>query len=132
MPEESIEGTGDRSHNDPRREARRREERWWKGGLIAALVFLGLATLYNEFAYRRLVRSQQRLTFAMMRQRNRPAPGPMGPFYGQGFGGRPFPMPFPGVLPNYVAPGWGQHPCYPNEQQQLEKQVPGGQSTPGQ
>jgi hypothetical protein len=132
MPEESTEGTGDRNQNDARREARRREQRWWKGGLIAALVFLGLATLYNGIAYRRLVRSQQKLTFALMRHRNRSERGPMGPLYGQGFGGRPFPMPFPGVSPNYGAPGWGWHPCYPNQQEQQQKQVPNGQSTPGQ
>jgi hypothetical protein len=132
MPEESIEGTGDRNHNDARREARRREQRWWKGGLIAALVFLGLATLYNGIAYRRLVRAQQKLTFALMRQRDQSDLGHMGPLYRQGFGGRRFPIPLPGVSPNYGRPGWGWHPCYPNEQEQQQKQVPSGQSTPGQ
>jgi hypothetical protein len=131
MPEESIEGTGDRNHNDARREARRREQRWWKGGLIAALVFLGLATLYNGIAYRRLARSQQKLTFALIHRLNGRGLGPMGP-YGQGFGGRPFPPPFPGASPDYGRRGWGWHSCYPNEQEQQQKQVPNGQSTPGQ
>jgi hypothetical protein len=124
MPEESIEGTGDRDHNNARREARRREERWWRGGLIAALVFLGLATLYNGIAYRRLARAQLKLTFALTHQLNRRGLRPMGP-YGQGFGGRPFPPPFPGA-----SRGW--HSCYPNEQEQQQKQIPNGQSTPGQ
>jgi hypothetical protein len=131
MPEESNEGTGDRNHNDARREARRREQRWWKGGLIAALVFLGLATLYNGIAYRRLARAQQKLTFALIHRLNGRGPGPIGP-YGQGFGGRPFPPPFPGALPDYGRRGWGWQSCYPNEQEQQQKQVPNGQSTPGQ
>jgi hypothetical protein len=124
MPEESIEGTGDRNHNDARREARRREQRWWKGGLIAALVFLGLATLYNGIAYRRLARAQQRFAMAVIRHLNRPT-------YGEGFG-QQFPPPFPGASPNYGRPGWGWHPYYPNEQEQPQKQAPGGQSAPGQ
>jgi hypothetical protein len=123
MPEESSESAGDRHDNDARREARRREERWWRGGLIAALVFLGLATLFNGIAYRRLARVQQRLAVAVIRQRNRRR---------QGFAGRPFPLPFPGGLPNYGRPGWGWHSWNPNEQEQQQKQVPSGQSTPSQ
>lgn len=132
MPEESGEGTGDRHDNDARREARRREERWWRGGLIAALVFLGLATLYNGIAYRRLARAQQKLTLSLTHQRNWPGLSPMGPLYGQGFGGRSFPPPFPGASPNYFRPGWGSRPCYPREQEQKQEQGPSAQSTPGQ
>jgi hypothetical protein len=132
MAEEIDEGTGDRHDNGARREARRREERRWRGGLIAALVFLGLATLYNGIAYRRLARAQQKLTVALIRQINRSGHRPMGPLYGPGFGGRPFGLPFPGASPNYGRPEWGWHSGYPNEQEQQQKQVPSGQSTPGQ
>jgi hypothetical protein len=122
MPEEIGGSTGDRPDNGARREARRREERRWRGGLIAALVFLGLATLYNGIAYRRLARAQQKLTVALIHQIKR-RHRPFGLLYGPGFGGRPFGLPVPGASPNL-------YPGYPNEQEQ--KQVPGGQSTPGQ
>lgn len=131
MPEESIEGASDRHDNDALRAARRREQRWWKGGLIAALVFLGLATLYNGIAYRRLVRTQQKLTLTLTHQINWRRIRPMGP-YGQGFAGRPFPMPFAGASPNYGNPGSVWQPCYPHEQGQKQEQVPGAQSSPGQ
>jgi hypothetical protein len=131
MPEESVEGTGARDHNDAQREARRREQRWWKGGLIAALVFLGLATLYNGIAYRRLARTQQKLTLALTHQINWRRIRPMGP-YAQGFAGRPFPIPFPGASANYNNPGSVWQPCYPHEQEQKQEQVPGAQSSPGQ
>lgn len=132
MPEESTPSTGDRE-NDARREARRREARWWKGGLIAALVFLGLATLYNGIAFRRLVRSQQRLVLSLTAQRYRPGFGPMGPSYGPGFGGPPYP-PFPGPPPYYGRPGWGWHHWHqgqPRDEGQGGPSAPGGQSTPG-
>jgi hypothetical protein len=132
MPEESSEAASDRHDRDARREARRREERWWRGGLIAALVFLGLATLYNGIAYRRLARAQQKLTLTLTHQRTWPGFSPIGPPYGQGFPGRPFPLPFAGTSPNYGGPGWGGHPCYPPEQGQKQEQAPGAQSTPGQ
>jgi hypothetical protein len=132
MPEESTAGTGDRHEIEARREARRREARWWKGGLIAALVFLGLATLYNGIAFRRLIRAQQRLVLSG--QRYRPGFGPMGPPYGQGFGGQPYP-PFPGSPPYYGGPGWGwhrwQHHGQPHDEGQGGPSAPGGQSTPG-
>ena len=132
MPEEISEGTGDRHDNDARREARRREERRWRGGLIVALAFLGLATLYNGIAYRRLARAQQKHTVALIRQINRRGHRPVELLYGQGFGGRPFGLPFPGASPNYGRPDLGWYPGYPNEQEQPQKQVPSGQSTPGQ
>jgi hypothetical protein len=131
MPEETIEGTGDRHNNDARREATQREQRWWKGGLIAALVFLGLATLYNGIAYRRLARTQQKLTLALTHQINWRGLTPMAPLYGQGLG-RPFPPPFPGASPNYRSPGSVWQPCYPHEQEQKQEQVPSGPSTPSQ
>jgi hypothetical protein len=121
MPEEIGEGTGDRYDRDARRDARRRESRWWKGGLIAALVFLGLATLFNGIAYRRFARAQQRLTIALIHQAKRTRLVPMGSVL----------VPFPGAA-NYVAPGRGWNPGYPNEQEQQQKQVPSGQSTPSQ
>jgi hypothetical protein len=121
MPEETGGSIGDRPDNGVRREARRREERRWRGGLIAALVFLGLATLYDGIAYRRLARAQQKLTVALIHQIKR-RHRPFGLLYGPGFGGRPFGLPVPGASPNL-------YPGYPNEQEQ--KQVPGGQSTPG-
>jgi hypothetical protein len=118
MPEESIEGTVDRHHNDARREAWRRESRWWKGGLIAALVFVGLATLYNGIAYRRLARAQQRLTVAMIHQARRARFVPMGSVL----------VPFPGVA-NYAVPGRGWQANYPPADQ---PKVPDGQATAAQ
>src|SRR5271155_3657318 len=108
MPEEIGESTGDRLDNGARRAARRREERRWRGGLIAALVFLGLAILYNGIAYRRLAKSQQKLTVALIHHINRRGYGPIGLLYGPGFVGRPFGPPLPGALPNYGRPdpGW--------------------------
>jgi hypothetical protein len=127
MPEEISERAGDRHEN----EARLREARWWQGGLIAALVFLGLATIYNGIAYRRLTRAQQHLVVSLTRQPYRPALGPHEPFYGPGFAGEPYP-PFPG--PWAYGPGWGwrhEHGqgCHHPEQQKEQHQ--GGQSSPG-
>ena len=116
MPEESIEGAGDRHHNDARREARRRESRWWKGSLLATLMFVGLATLYNGIAYRRLVRAQQRLTIALIHQARQNRFVPMGSVF----------VPLPGA-PDYAAPGRGWQPYYPPADQQ---KVPDGQATP--
>ena len=127
MPEEIGEGIGDRHDNGARRAARRREERRWRGGLIAALVFLGLAILYNGIAYRRLARAQQKLTVALIHHINRRGRGPIALLYGPGF----VSPPFPGALPNYGRPDPGWNPGYPNEQEQ-QKQVPSGQSTPSQ
>jgi hypothetical protein len=118
MPEDSIEGTGDRHHNDARREARRRESRWWKGGLIAALVFLGLATLSNGIAYRRLARAQQKLTIALIRQAKQSRVVPMGSVL----------VPLAGA-PGYAAPARGWQANYPPADQQ---KVPNGQATPAQ
>lgn len=128
MPEESVEGNDGRSHDDAPREHRRREQRLWRGGLIAALVFLGLATLYNGIEYRRLARTQQKLTLALIHKINERRH--LG-VYGPGFGGPPFPPPFPGVSPNY-GPSWGWNPWYQGQQEQQQRRVPGGQSTPGQ
>ena len=130
MPEEIGEGAGDRPENGSRREARRREERRWRGGLIAALVFLGLATLYNGIAYRRFARAQQKLAVALIRQTNRRDHRLIGLLYGSGSGGRPFAL--PGALLNYGRPDPGLYQGYPNDQEQQQKQVPSGQSTPSQ
>jgi len=127
MPEEIGESTGDRLDNGARRAARRREDRRWRGGLIAALVFLGLAILYNGIAYRRLARAQQKLTVALIHHINRRGRGPIALLYGPGF----VSPPFPGALPNYGRPDPGWNPGYPNEQEQ-QKLVPSGQSTPSQ
>ena len=130
MPEESSAAIGDRRDNDAQREARRREARWWKGGLIAALVFLGLATLYNGIAYRKLTRAQQNLALSLTRQAYRPGLGPMGSIYGQGFAGQPYPPPFAGPWAYYGRPGWGWHRWHHQEQRHEEGQG-GGPSTPG-
>jgi hypothetical protein len=129
MPEEIGEGAGDRNDNSIRREARRREDRRWRGGLIAALAFLGLATLYNGIAYRRLARAQQKLTVALIHSIHRHGPRPIGLLYGPAFGSGRLVLPFPGASPNYGASDPGS---YPNEQEQQQKQVPNGQSTSGQ
>ncbi len=132
MPEESSgAGTGERHDNDARREARWREARWWKGGLIAALVFLGLATLYNGVAFRRLTRAQQNLVLSLTRQPYRPGPGPMRPPYGQGFAGQPYPPPFPGPWAYHGRPGCGWHHHEQPHEGQGGPSAPGGQSTPG-
>lgn len=128
MPEEAAAGTGDRHENDAQRNARRTEARWWKGGLIAAIVFLGLATLYNGIAYRRLTRAQQQLVLSLTRQSYRPGPGPMGLPYGPGFAGQPYPPPFPGPWPYYRQPGWGWHRWHDHEQE--HDQGPSEPSTP--
>jgi hypothetical protein len=132
MPEEIGEGAGDRNDDRIRRETRRREERRWRGGLIAALVFLGLAILYNGIAYRRLARAQQKLTIAMIRQIHRRGHRPIGLLYGPAFGGGPFVLPSPGASSNYPRPDPGSYPGYPNEQEQQQKQIPNGQSTSSQ
>jgi hypothetical protein len=120
MPEEIGEAPSDRYDRDARRDARRRESRWWRGGLIAALVFLGLATLFNGIAYRRFARTQQRLTIALIHQARRTRLVPMGSVL----------VPFPGAT-SYVAPGRVWNPRYLNEQEQ-QKQAPSGQSTQSQ
>ena len=129
MPEEIGESAGDRNDNSIRRETRRREDRRWRGGLIAALAFLGLATLYNGIAYRRLARAQQKLTVALIHSIHRHGPRPIGLLYGPAFGSGRLVLPFPGASPNYGASDPGS---YPNEQEQQQKQVPNGQSTSGQ
>ena len=129
MPEESSATTGDRHDNDVQQEARRREDRWWKGGLIAALVFLGLATLYNGIAYRKLTRAQQNLALSLTRQAYRPGPGPMGGIYGRSFAGQPYPPPYAGPWAYYGRPDWGWHRWHHQEQRHEGGQ--GGPSTPG-
>jgi len=137
MPEETTAPTEDRRDYDARREARRREERWLKGGLIAALVFLGLATLYNGAAYRRLARAQQHLALSLTRQPNRaPGFGPMAPPFGQGFSGQAYPPPFAGPWEYQGRPGWGCHHWHHHGQEQGHDEGqeqgpgPGAQSTP--
>ncbi len=126
MPEES-ERAGDRDEN----EARLREARWWQGGLIAALVFLGLATIYNGIAYRRLSRVQQRLAISLIRQTYRPALGPHESPYGPGFAGQPYP-PFPSPWAYGPGRGWRHEPGRGCEHQEQQKEQPqGGQSSPG-
>jgi hypothetical protein len=125
MPEETTTHTENQPENDARREARRREERWWKGGLIAALVFLGLATLYNGIAYRRLTRAQHQLVLSLTRQPYRPAFGPNAPPSGQGFSGHAYPPPFAGPWGYGGRPGWGCHRWHHHEQEQGHDQGQG-------
>ncbi len=48
----------------PRPDGERTAERWWRAGLIAALVFLALAILCNAIVYRTLARVEQRLALS--------------------------------------------------------------------
>jgi hypothetical protein len=114
MPEEVREGEGSRgqpSGANTAHEERLRviEARLWKGGLIAALVFVGFTTLYNGYAYRKLTRAQQRLAVALSQQALRPRPAPYGPFWGPGMGRWRFPPP-PGPGAFYGPPPYGQPP----------------------
>ena len=69
---------------------RRTEERLWRGGLIAALVFLALAIFYNGCASMRMARAQRHLFVALTQPWRF---GPMGQPYWRGFGGQPYPSP---------------------------------------
>ncbi len=95
MAEEPASVPAERQERAAWREARLREARLWRGGLIAAIVLLALATLYNGAAYRRLARSQEMLAMSVARQSQPPFgpmghPGPMWPQPGfQGYGGPP-------------------------------------------
>jgi len=124
MAEEPTSGPAERREGEGWREARRREERWWRGGLIAALVLLALATLYNGAAYRRLARSQETLAMSVARQ-SQPGFGPMGqlgpmrPPNWQGFGGQPY-GPFPGPW------AFGRGGCGCRHHPEGPPQAPGG------
>ena len=96
MPEETTSTPTPSDDRGPWGFDRMREQRWWRGGLIAAIVLLAFATLYNGASYRRLARSQQRLVFAMVHQsRSGFGPmaegsGPFGPPSWQGYGPRAY------------------------------------------
>jgi hypothetical protein len=115
MPTEVSENTPDRSENSAAQEARLREARWWRGGLLAALVFIGLTTLYNGIAYRRLTRAQLRLAVALtQRYQSRPLP------YGPGFSG-PSMLPFASPWQFYGPPPWAWRHHGPRAEPQSEQ-----------
>jgi hypothetical protein len=72
MAVEPSTGPTEKRDGNAWREARRREARWWRGGLIAAIVLLAVATLYNGIAYRRLARSLPIALIGSSRTSNRP------------------------------------------------------------
>ena len=139
MGEEPSTGPTEKRDGNAWREARRREARWWRGGLIAAVVLLAVATLYNGVAYRRLARSQQNLVMSLARQSQtgfgpmgQPGPGPMEPPNLRSFGGPYGPFPGPWAFGRGGC-GWRRHHREEREQGpggQGREPGPGGQATP--
>lgn len=79
MIDKFVRATPDRNHHEVRTEAERVQERWWRAGLIAALVFFALAVLCNAIAYHKLARLQQQGLGLSLAQSERPGWGPIKP-----------------------------------------------------
>lgn len=79
MTDKFVRATPDRNNDEVRTEAERGQERWWRAGLIAALVFFGLAVLCNAIAYHKLARLQQQGLGLSLAQSGRSGWGPIKP-----------------------------------------------------
>jgi hypothetical protein len=79
MTDKSVRAMPDPNHDEVRTEAEQGQERGWRAGLIAALVFFALAVLCNAIAYHKLARLQEQGLGLSLAQSDRPGMGAIKP-----------------------------------------------------